>query len=122
MGQVKPFTVIEDPSAWKAADLRLRPQEWTYHVTPQDVADLDAALAGVYAKGIQDADQVHVCLQKKTLATINHRQVSTIGLTSRGQLQVQRITVADFPLPTFGPKLRQLAKEAHSGRGFQLIR
>lgn len=32
---VKPFTIIEGPAAWRAADLRASPEEWLYHLTTQ---------------------------------------------------------------------------------------
>lgn len=32
---VVPFTVIEGPAAWRSADLRQRPEEWLYYLTPQ---------------------------------------------------------------------------------------
>ena len=31
-------------------------------------------------------------------------------------------TAAEFPLPTLGPKLKDLLEEVKTGRGFQLIR
>lgn len=50
MGSVVPFTVVEGPEAWVAADYR-DPAAYTYVLTPEDIAELDAAVAGVQNEG-----------------------------------------------------------------------
>lgn len=35
---------IEGPSAWNGKELEQQPEKWIYHVTEQDIADIDAAL------------------------------------------------------------------------------
>lgn len=37
-------------------------------------------------------------------------------------VQIKNLTRDDFPLPTFGPKLRELVDEYVHKRGFQMIR
>ena len=45
-GHVVPFTVVEGPEAWTAAQYRDN-QEYVYVLSEADVAELDAAVAGV---------------------------------------------------------------------------
>ena len=48
-GEVEPFTVVDDPSAWRAADYAGREAEWLAPLTPSDIAELDAAVHGIEA-------------------------------------------------------------------------
>jgi hypothetical protein len=58
MGAVEPMTLLEGPEAWKAADYKGR-TDWINHLTEQHVRELDAAVSGVIAKGIEDRN-IHV--------------------------------------------------------------
>ena len=42
-----PFTVVEGPEAWTAAQYRDKSKEYVYVLSYADVAELDAAVAGV---------------------------------------------------------------------------
>ena len=44
MGKVEPLTIIDDPSAWLARDYP-DPAAHAYHLSPADIAELDAAVA-----------------------------------------------------------------------------
>ncbi len=46
-GAVEPFTVVDDPSAWRASDYAGREAEWLFALTPDDVAELDATVKAV---------------------------------------------------------------------------
>ena len=35
---------IEGPSTWDGKELEKQPEKWIYHVTPEDIADIDKAL------------------------------------------------------------------------------
>jgi len=48
-GAVEPFTVVDDPCAWRAADWAGREREWALELTPAELADLDAAVRAVEA-------------------------------------------------------------------------
>ncbi len=48
MGKVEPLTIIDDPSAWLARDYP-DPAAYAYHLTPADLAELDAAVASASA-------------------------------------------------------------------------
>ncbi|KAF8060336.1 SAT17 [Scenedesmus sp. PABB004] len=49
-GAVEPFTIIEGPEAWTAADYAGR-TDWINVLSPAHVAELDAAVAGVERRG-----------------------------------------------------------------------
>jgi len=46
---VEPFTIVDDPCAWRAADWAGREAEWALELTPAELADLDAAVRAVEA-------------------------------------------------------------------------
>lgn len=58
MGAVEPFTLVEGPEAWYAADYKGR-TDWINNLTAQHIQELDAAVSGIMAKGVPDRD-LHV--------------------------------------------------------------
>ena len=50
MGNVVPFTVVEGPEAWTAADYS-NPDDYIYHFSPSDLAELETAVAGALQQG-----------------------------------------------------------------------
>ncbi len=46
---------IEGPSAWIGAEMRLREAEWSYRLAPSEVAEIEAALKSVQARGLDIA-------------------------------------------------------------------
>lgn len=50
MGDVVPFTVVEGPEAWTAADYS-NPDDYIYHFSPSDLAELETAVAGALQQG-----------------------------------------------------------------------
>ncbi len=51
-----PFPLITGPSAWIGANLRLLPGDWTYTLSPTEIAEVEAAVAHVQAQGLDIAD------------------------------------------------------------------
>ena len=45
MGQSIPRPLITGPSAWIGAELAKRPEEWTYQLSPSEIAEIEAATA-----------------------------------------------------------------------------
>ena len=43
MGEVKPYTLVDDPSAWTAADWAGKEQEFTYELSDADIDEVEAA-------------------------------------------------------------------------------
>src|SRR5882757_8606851 len=49
---------IEGPSAWVGADMRQREAEWSYRLSPAEVAEIEAAVQAVRARGL-DLAEIH---------------------------------------------------------------
>jgi len=47
---------IQGPSAWIGADMRAREQEWTYCLSPLEIAEIEAAAEAVRSRGLDLAD------------------------------------------------------------------
>ncbi|MGE0221815.1 MAG: TauD/TfdA family dioxygenase [Acetobacteraceae bacterium] len=54
--QAIPRPLVTGPAAWIGADLAKRPGEWIYTLTAADIAEIEAAIAAVRARGIDIAD------------------------------------------------------------------
>ena len=52
-GQIEPFTIVDDPSAWVAADYRGNEDAFIYRLTKQDLKEVAAAVAAVEANGLR---------------------------------------------------------------------
>jgi hypothetical protein len=48
--------LVKGPSAWIGADMRTREAEWTYRLSPADIAEIETALRSVKARGLDLAD------------------------------------------------------------------
>jgi hypothetical protein len=47
---------VEGPAAWVGADMRLREEEWTYRLSPAEVAEIEGATAAVIRRGLDIAE------------------------------------------------------------------
>ena len=45
--------LIDEPSTWTGAEMRQREAEWTYRLSPAEIAELEAATAAVRARGLE---------------------------------------------------------------------
>ena len=59
-GSIEPFTVVDDPSAWLAADYQGKEDSFIYTLTPEDIRELDAAIALVEKNGLRIEVRCHV--------------------------------------------------------------
>ncbi len=46
-----PRPPIEGPSAWVGVDMRGREAEWTYRLSPPEIAEIETAVKAVQARG-----------------------------------------------------------------------
>lgn len=129
---MEPFTLIEGPEAWYAADYKGR-TDWINHLSAQHVQELDAAVSGIMARRIQD---IHVSGMQEQRREHERGRTTTVATGTKAKQRkrsfmehvlsliapLQTVTKADFPLPTLGPYLESVRDEVVSGRGFALIR
>jgi hypothetical protein len=61
-GSVEPYTLVDTPAAWYGKDYQDRFGEWALQLTPQHVAELDAAVAQVLASKtiVQEANYLNL--------------------------------------------------------------
>ena len=55
---MKPFTIIEGSSAWIGAEIQKDENQYIYHVTASDIAELNEAIRLVEESGVRSAEQV----------------------------------------------------------------
>lgn len=55
-GKVVPLTIIDDPADWRASELK--PADYTYHLSPAEVAELIAATEAILARGVKDEEDI----------------------------------------------------------------
>ena len=129
-GSVEPFTLVEGPDAWTAAQYR-DIKSWATELSAQHVAELDAAVEAVVRSGVED---IHVslavfgflvllllfCACWHSLTTPKHQNSHTQPKTKNKNKKT--VTREQFPLPTLGPVLEAVREEVRAGRGFALLR
>jgi len=59
--------LIEGPAVWTGADPRKREAEWTYRLSPTEVAELETAVKSVQTRGLDIAD---ICREDFPLPTL----------------------------------------------------
>jgi len=48
--------LVEGPSVWTGAEMRRREAEWTYRLSPEEIAEVEASVASVRRRGLDLAD------------------------------------------------------------------
>jgi hypothetical protein len=51
-----PRPLVDGPSAWIGSALRAHPETWTYTLSPDEIAEIEAAIAAVLTEGLDVAD------------------------------------------------------------------
>lgn len=77
-----------------------------------------AGPASWYGRDLQDNDQ---WVETLNAAEIDELMIALAGVEAAGTPMLT-MTAADFPLPTLGPRLLELARQLDQGRGFWLLR
>lgn len=88
---------IDGPSAWIGADLRGREAEWSYRLTPSEVAEIEAALSLVRARGLDLADIRREDFPLPTLGPVLGRLRADV-LEGRGFVLLRGVPVEDRPI------------------------
>ncbi len=89
--------LVEGPSVWAAADMRECEAEWSYRLAPQEIAELEAALKSVQARGLDIADIRRADFPLPTLGPVLHRLRNDV-LNGRGFVLLRGVPVEDRPI------------------------
>jgi len=88
---------IEGPSAWIGADMRRREAEWSYHLSPSEIAEIEAALKMVQARGLDIASIRREDFPLPTLGPVLDRLRGEV-LDGRGFVLLRGVPVEDRPI------------------------
>src|SRR5437660_12141597 len=89
--------LIEGPSAWVGADLRKREAEWSYRLSPLEIAEIEAALGAVRERGLDIADIRREDFPLPTLGPVLDRLRAEV-LEGRGFALLRGMPVEDRPI------------------------
>jgi hypothetical protein len=88
---------IEGPSAWHGPDLAQRPEQWTYHLSGADIAEIGVASAAVRARGLDIADIKRADFALPALGATLDRLRNDV-LNGRGFVLIRGLPVQDRPI------------------------
>ena len=88
---------IEGPSAWIGADMRGREAQWTYRLSPPEIAEIEAAVKEVWARGLDLADIRRADFPLPTLGPVLDRLRAEV-LDGRGFVLLRGMPVEDRPI------------------------
>jgi hypothetical protein len=94
---VPPRRLIEGPSAWIGADTKKREAEWSYRLSPPEIAEIEAALAAVRDRGLDIADITREDFPLPTLGPVLDRLRGEV-LDGRGFVLLRGMPVEDRPV------------------------
>ena len=89
--------LIEGPSVWFASEMRGREAEWSYRLSPSEVAELEAALKTVQGRGLDIADIRREDFPLPTLGPVLERLRGDV-LDGRGFVLLRGVPVEDRPI------------------------
>ena len=88
---------VDGPSAWTGADMRKREAEWSYRLSPAEIAEVEAALRAVRERGLDIADISREDFPLPTLGPVLERLRGEV-LDGRGFVLVRGMPVAGRPI------------------------
>src|SRR3954454_8528051 len=89
--------LIEGPSAWVGSDMRGREAEWSYRLSPSEIAEIEAALKSVQARGLDIADIRRADFPLPTLGPVLDRLRDEV-LNGRGFVLLRGVPVENRPV------------------------
>ena len=87
--------LVTGPSAWIGADLAKRPEEWTYRLSPTEIAEIEAATASVHGRDIAAIRRADFPLP--TLGPVLERLRDEV-LNGRGFVLIRGLPVENRPI------------------------
>ncbi|HEV8030562.1 MAG TPA: TauD/TfdA family dioxygenase [Stellaceae bacterium] len=97
MNVAPPRPLIEGPSAWLGRDLRSREDEWIYRLSPNEIAEIEAATAAARACGLDIAEIRPADFPLPNLGTKLDRLREEV-LNGRGFVLLRGLPVDDRPI------------------------
>jgi hypothetical protein len=94
---VPPRRLIEGSFAWIGAEMRKREAEWSYRLSPSEIDEIEAAVRGVRARGLDIADIRRADFPLPTLGPVLDR-LRTQVLDGRGFVLLRALPVEGRPL------------------------
>jgi hypothetical protein len=94
---VPPRPPVEGPSAWIGADMRRREAEWSYRLSPAEIAEIEAATQAVRAHGLDIAEIRRDDFPLPTLGPVLDR-LRTEVVDGRGFALLRGLPVEDRPI------------------------
>src|SRR5437763_10102793 len=88
---------IEGPSAWIGADMRRREAEWSYCLSPSEIAEIETALKSVQARRLDIADIRREHFPLPTLGPVLDRLRAEV-LDGRGFVLLRGVPVEGRPI------------------------
>jgi Taurine catabolism dioxygenase TauD, TfdA family len=89
--------LIEGPSVWTGPEMRKREAEWIYHLSPPEIAEIEAAMLAVYARGLDIAQIRRADFPLPTLGPVLDR-LRTEVLDGRGFVLLRGLPVEGRPI------------------------
>jgi Taurine catabolism dioxygenase TauD, TfdA family len=92
-----PQRLIEGPAAWIGADMRRREAEWTYCLSPTEIAEIEQATRDVRARGVEIAEITRDDFPLPTLGPVLDRLRGEV-VDGRGFVRLRGMPVEDRPI------------------------
>ena len=89
--------LVEGPSAWIGAAMGEREAEWTYRLSPLEIAEIETALRGAQARGLDIAAICREDFPLPTLGPVLDRLRAEV-LDGRGFVLLRGMPVEDRPI------------------------
>ncbi|HEX3952312.1 MAG TPA: TauD/TfdA family dioxygenase [Stellaceae bacterium] len=89
--------LVKGPSAWTGAEMRGREAEWSYCLSPAQIAEIESAVAAVQARGLDIADIGRDDFPLPTLGPVLDRLRGEV-LNGRGFVLLRGMPVVDRPI------------------------
>ena len=96
-GPASPRTLIEGPSAWTGAEMRRRESEWTYRLSPAEIAEIEMAVREVRARRLDLAAITRDDFPLPTLGPVLDRLRGEV-LDGRGFVLLRGMPVEGRPI------------------------
>ena len=102
---------VTGPSAWTGADLARRPEEWTYRLSPSELAEIDTAANAVRGRDLDIAQITRTDFPLPTLGPVLDRLRGEV-LNGRGFVLLRGLPRERHGMTTWPASISALAPTA----------